>query len=75
MASSGAGDAAKLFIWVIVAVVALVGWLTGAFNRDPNKWYGGMSCSRCGYSWQSRRKTAPGRCPKCSSNQITQQLG
>lgn len=39
-------------------------------RRDPNKWYGEMSCRNCGYRWNSRRTTPPARCPKCGTKEI-----
>jgi len=58
-----------------VLLIILIAWALGLGKHDPNKWYGKMTCSRCGYFWESRRSTPPGRCPRCSSNRVNQQLG
>lgn len=33
-------------------------------------WSGSMSCSSCGYIWESRRSTPPAKCPSCNSEFI-----
>jgi DNA-directed RNA polymerase subunit RPC12/RpoP len=69
-------DGAGAVIGIVFLVIAVIGGLiTGGFKRDPSKWYGGMACLRCGYNWQARRNTPPGRCPRCSSNRLNQQMG
>ncbi len=58
--------------YIIFGVLTLILIIVSAavVKRDPNKWYGKMSCTKCGYQWDSRRNTPPARCPKCRSNSI-----
>ena len=71
-------NGASLFgqlVGVIVLAFVMILWALGAFKPDPNKWYGKMRCQRCGYQWQSKRRTPPARCPKCNSTGIEVTLG
>jgi hypothetical protein len=58
-------------IKLIAVVIAIIIIWIAASHRDPNKWYGGMVCLKCGYHWQSRRHTPPATCPSCRSKQIS----
>jgi len=75
LARGGGGDGIGVIIGPIVVLIALIAAALGFGKPDPNKWYGKMTCSRCNYFWESRRNTAPARCPRCGSGQINQQLG
>lgn len=60
----------RIFVVLVIFVIWICFVGIGVFKRDPNKWYGRMSCNRCGYAWNSRRSTPPARCAKCSSQNI-----
>jgi hypothetical protein len=68
----------RFIIIIVFFVVILVSLIRGDFNqkpRDPNGWYGGMNCTKCGYEWQSRRNTPPAACARCGSQAIKPKLG
>jgi hypothetical protein len=69
------GKIIGIFAGPVMLVVILIAWAFGLGKNDPSKWYGKMTCSKCGYLWESRRDTPPGRCPHCSSNRIETRLG
>ena len=78
-ASASDSDPIGVVIGLLGAVVIIVGALIarafGFGKPDPTKWYGKMTCSKCGYFWESRKATPPARCPRCSSNRIETLLG
>lgn len=58
-------------VGIVLLVIVLIILGISQAMRDPDKWYGEMACRKCGYRWQSRRKTPPARCPRCSATLIT----
>jgi hypothetical protein len=63
--------AAGIVVVLILLVICLLTYNEKHYKPENYEvWNGEMTCNACDYQWQSRRKTPPGRCASCSSNNI-----